>query len=347
MQVKQSHWTIKKLYATRTSIDLNPAWQRGATWRSARQVLLIDSILRGMDIPKIYLRKLAPSNAFDFDAVDGQQRIRAILQFRDGLFALNHPEGLPNIEGLVIEGKKYADLNIKLRERFEKFRLSIGEIQASRSDEIRNLFARLQMGMSLNPAELRNAMSGPLGHSIVTTASTHSFFRMCKISSDRYKHRDYAAHAFAIAATHGSRDVKAIDLKNMIFEYGPERSEDILDIAELVGEALSVLEEVNEQLNYSITQKWIFVDLVWLIIQTHAKNQIINSSTLATRFKRFEALRLENMRRPELLIQDAAGSGLPKPLRVHLYEYIQAFRSQGGLKLNLNIRNKAITAFCG
>jgi hypothetical protein len=300
-----------------------------------------------MDIPKLYLRKLPASNAYDLDAVDGQQRIRAILNFRDGAFALEHPDGLPNVEGLVIQGKTYSELNVKLRERFDKFKLSIGEIESSRSEEIRNLFARLQMGMSLNPAELRNAMSGPLGHSITSTASTHPFFKTCKISPDRYKHRDYVAHAFAIVATRGTRDVKAPDLKAMILEYGTDKAEEVQDLAEAVGQALTVLEEVNAQQNFSITQKWMFVDLVWLIAQGQSDGGVVDGTKLAPRFKRFETLRKEHLSLPEALIQDGAAHGLSKALSLHLYEYIQAFKIQGGMKANLNTRNKAIKAFCG
>jgi len=52
-----------------------------------------------MDIPKIYLRRLSKKSAYSFDAVDGQQRLRAIWEFQAGEISLNHPEGLQSIDG--------------------------------------------------------------------------------------------------------------------------------------------------------------------------------------------------------------------------------------------------------
>ena len=222
MRVDQNIWTIQELVEHKDKIDLNPAWQRGPAWKQPRQVLLLDSILRGMDIPKVYLRKLT-HGPFSHDAVDGQQRLRAIWLFHAGDFSLTHSEVLPPIEGEEVQGKKFGDLTPKLRDRFVAFKVSVGEITASRPEEIRNLFARLQMGVSLNPAELRNAMDGPLRYSIDSTARLHPFFHECKISSDRYKHLDYAAHAYAMAAYEGERDIKAPDLRAMITEYGTDR----------------------------------------------------------------------------------------------------------------------------
>lgn len=48
MQVKQQTWSIEKLVSNSAKINLNPSWQRGPAWQLPRQVLLIDSILRGM-----------------------------------------------------------------------------------------------------------------------------------------------------------------------------------------------------------------------------------------------------------------------------------------------------------
>ena len=53
MKIEQRNWTVSTLHTGRDSINLNPRFQRGAAWQSPRQVLLIDSILRGMDIPRI------------------------------------------------------------------------------------------------------------------------------------------------------------------------------------------------------------------------------------------------------------------------------------------------------
>jgi hypothetical protein len=345
MKVDLDSWDIEKLVGMKNSIELTPVWQRGPTWKRPRQVLLIDSILRGMDIPKVYLRKLT-HGIFTHDAVDGQQRLRTIWQFHSGQFELTHPDPLPPIEGEDVHGKKFNQLSPKLKKRFEEFQVSIGEITTSKTDEIRNLFARLQMGVSLNPAELRNAMDGPLRYSIDSTARLHTFFTECKISSDRYKHLDYAAHAYAIAAYRGTKDIKAPDLRDMISEYGSDRGDEVLRLSSIVDESLDVLNEVNKKLGFSITQKWLFVDLSWLIMQYQADGKVIDVNILSDRFSNFEMLRREYNSKADTLLRAGAHPNVPAALSQLLYDYIGSFRAQGGLKGNLIIRNKALRAFC-
>lgn len=69
---------------------------------------------------------------------------------------------LAPIEGMAVAGKTYAELDKKLRDRFDAFVLCVGEITNATAESIKKLFSRLQMGVSLNPSELRNAMEGPL-----------------------------------------------------------------------------------------------------------------------------------------------------------------------------------------
>ena len=189
MKIVQMRWPISKFVQNRTGLNLNPMWQRGPAWQLPRQVLLIDSILRGMDIPKIYLHRLSATNPYRYDAVDGQQRLRAIWAFRAGEFALDHAEPLPSIDGHVVAGLRFNRLHIDLRTRFDKFVVSVAEIVSADNDEITNLFSRLQMGVSLNPAELRNAILGPMRHVIDAIATSHAFFINSQISGARYKAR--------------------------------------------------------------------------------------------------------------------------------------------------------------
>lgn len=342
MEVLQTTWSIEELVKERDKINLNPLWQRGPAWKPPRQVLLIDSILRGMDIPKIYLRRLAAKAPFGYDAVDGQQRLRAIWEFRAGKWALNHPEALADIDGHGVAGLKFDQLHTALKARFEHFKVSVAEITKATNDEITNLFSRLQMGISLNPAELRNAMLGPMPRVIDVMARSHDFFLNCRIPDARYKRQDYVTHAFAMAAYQGQQDIKATDLKQMVRDFGPGETERILKISAVVGDALNVLSKVNELVGYRITQKWIFVDLLWLIMQRHSAGATVDVEKVAERYRTFENQRRSFNSRPEALIRGRRSD--PK-LDRHLYNYILAFRTQGGQKASLSIRNAAIRAF--
>lgn len=346
MKINQHTWPVSKLVGLRSSINLNPSWQRGAAWKVPRKVLLIDSILRSMDIPKIYLRKLPTNGTHHHDAVDGQQRIRAIWEFRAEEFALEHPDLLPPIGEHVVHGKTFRQLPKSLRDQFDSFQVNVAEIISSTNDEITNLFARLQLGVALNPAELRNAMLGPVRHMIDSIATGHEFFAKSKIQDIRYKRQDYVSHVFAMAAYNGQRNIKAPDLKKMVAEFGTDKSAEVLNISSKVNDALTVLAEVDEQLGNRLTQKWLFVDLAWLIMQQQAAGVEVNAVELANNFREFELLRRRYTRHPESLLQTVDSYSRQSRANKLLYDYIMAFRAQGATHANLKARNISLRTFC-
>jgi len=341
VKVVQENWTIQKLIEHRAKINLNPAWQRGPAWKTQRQVLLIDSILRGMDIPKIYLRRIT-AGGFPFEAVDGQQRLRAIWAFQGNELALTYTEALPPIDGKRIDGKLFRELPRPLRDRFNAFVVSVARIVSAETDEITTLFARLQMGVSLNPAELRNAMLGPVRHVVDTLAVTHPFFINGRISEARYKRQDFVTHIMALAAYQGKSDIKAPDLKRLVREYGPDDTDAILTMAAQIGDALNVLDEANSVLKYPVVHKWLFVDLCWFIMQREANGGVVDPTLLAQRFAAFDALRRKFTRAPEEALDS---SEVSKTLGKHLYAYLVAFKTQGGTKEHLAVRSKALGVF--
>jgi hypothetical protein len=343
MEVRQTRWTISKLVKNQKKINLNPMWQRGAAWKAQRQVLLIDSILRGMDIPKVYLRRLSPKGVYSYDAVDGQQRLRAMWLFGDGELKLNHPEGLLEINEHLVAGLTFDELHADLKKRFKGFVVSVAEILSATNDEITNLFSRLQMGVSLNPAELRNAILKPLRHVIDLIATSHEFFLNSRIPEARYKRQDYATHAFAMAAYRGQRDIKAPDLKRLVSEYGKDDTDRVMELSNKVGQALNVLAEVDKIIGHRLTQKWVFVDLCWLIMQRHEVGAKVDPTMLARCYIEFDKRRREFNSQPEVLVR---GRRADPKLDRQLYNYIVAFQKQGGQHPNLRLRNAALRAFC-
>ena len=346
MKIKQQQWTIERLIKDKDKININPAWQRGPAWQLPRQILLIDSILRGMDIPKIYLRALTPGGLHTHDAVDGQQRLRSIYDFKAEIFILDHPEKLLPIEGIEVAGLSYKTINDNLRQRFNDFEISVAEIESSSRDEIINLFFRLQMGVSLNPAELRNATNKPLRHVIDALATSHEFFLNSKVANSRYKRQDYAAHAFAVAAYGTSKDIKAPNLLSLYEEYDQNRSVEVLKLLEEVGDALNIMTDVNNHLGGLITQKWIFVDLCFLIMENLKAGIIIDPAKLAKRYRYFDIKRREYNRHPDDLLRTGQGILSDLTLNPHLYDYIGAFRVQSGDARSLSTRASALNAFC-
>ena len=81
MRKETSEWSIRMLADFQSRINVDAEFQRGPVWSEAQQALLIDSILRGFDIPKIYLHKLPDGSQYLFNLIDGKQRLTAIWQF--------------------------------------------------------------------------------------------------------------------------------------------------------------------------------------------------------------------------------------------------------------------------
>ncbi len=199
MKVKVQIWTINQLSGAIDEINEQPEYQRGEVWRDKKKALLIDSILRGIDIPKIFLRKLT-NMPYDYEVADGQQRITAIIKFKNNEIPLRNDIvnglNLNEIDGEKVGNKYYRDLSPTLRKRFDSYELTIAIIDITDHKEVRTLFGRLQLGETLNPAEKRNAIISSVGNCIDSITLNHKFFENCRISKARFKHQDYLAHVF-------------------------------------------------------------------------------------------------------------------------------------------------------
>ena len=330
MKINHEAKTIREFEEMREQIHLNPAWQRGPVWSVPKQALLIDSILRGYDIPMIYLRECSEDNAFRYEVVDGQQRLRSLWNFMDGTYAL--PKEFENVGRTPIGGRKIQDLEPKLRKRLRSFEVIVATVTEAREPEISRLFSRMQMGVRLNPAELRNAVQTGLRHAIDGLARSHPYFAATRIPSARFKHQDYLAHAISICLHDGMRGLKAPQLMDDYLHvtdsdvYGP-----IVAQADVI---LSFLKKVNLHASKRLTQKWMFVDLFYLLFQHRKKLGKIQVAPFADTYVCFDKRRLEYTSDPGRLLL-----GKSSPENKLLYDYIVAFKVSGAEQSNLKQRN--------
>ncbi|HEU5002534.1 MAG TPA: DUF262 domain-containing protein [Actinomycetota bacterium] len=183
-------------------IDLAPEYQRGSVWSRRRQSLLIDSMLRGYDLPKFFIREVdgGPS-----EVVDGQQRLNAIVAF------LANELKLPRESGVHLAGRSYASVPIDVSDAIDDYQLSFSVIRDADDEAIREMFLRLQMGVRLNAAEELNAVAGGM-HDFVQALAEKAFFsERVAFSSNRGAHR-HVASQLARLAVEGFGDVRKSDL---------------------------------------------------------------------------------------------------------------------------------------
>jgi hypothetical protein len=115
---------------------------------------LIDSIIRGKPIPKIFIRQnIDPKTKKTMrDVVDGQQRLRTIFSFMHDGFKVS------KAHSTEYGGKSYSELPDEVQTAILKYELSVDLLLDAPDKEVLDIFARLNSyAVKLNPQELRNA----------------------------------------------------------------------------------------------------------------------------------------------------------------------------------------------
>jgi hypothetical protein len=214
MEISKKPWPTVSVCGIKNRIDTNPDFQRPPVWSRSQKQLLIDSILRGYDIPKFYWRKTG-SNPDKYDVVDGQQRLRAIFEFHTGGFAL--PKDSDPIDGIDPSKMKYADLPDDIRLKFDTYSLDVIVLSDTDEDEVREMFLRLQNGTTLKAQERRNAMPGQM-RSFIKELASHPFFENCAFANSRFTFDLVAAQITALELNGGPCNVKNANLNSMYEE---------------------------------------------------------------------------------------------------------------------------------
>jgi len=140
----------------RKEIRVNREYQRSdKVWPPAAQSFLIETILLGYPMPKLFLHQLTDVKTRKTvkEIVDGQQRTRAIKAFYDGTLRLSRTLTL---EGAA--GSTYSDLPEDLRQAFLDYAMPFDIFTGASPEQIREVFRRMNSyTVPLNPEEQRHA----------------------------------------------------------------------------------------------------------------------------------------------------------------------------------------------
>ena len=238
MKTNKKPWPLKSTHGIKDRINTNPDFQRPAVWGRTQKQLLVDTILRDYDIPKLYWRKVS-SKPDKYDVVDGQQRLRAIWDFFEGEFTL--PKDAEPIDGEDVAKLKYEELPDDLRMRFDVYALDVVVLEESEEDEVREMFLRLQNGTSLKAQEKRNAYPGQM-RSFIKQLSSHPIFSSVGFGNSRFNHDLVAAQLMCLELAGEPTNIKNADLNKMysnFTSFDPKSSE-----AKSVLRTLGILAEI-------------------------------------------------------------------------------------------------------
>ncbi len=151
----------------KSDLEIKPPFQRKPVWGAKQKCNLIESILLKFPIPEIYIQRVvSPEGHAKFALVDGQQRIRTVLQFigseTDPKEAEHNRFILDKLkDGSPWKNLSFADLEPEARVDFYNYAFAVRFLNTNNDDEIREVFRRLNEYQSeLKPQELRNAIYG-------------------------------------------------------------------------------------------------------------------------------------------------------------------------------------------
>ena len=244
--------TVRDLHEAKWDIQLDPDYQRqGDIWSLERRRLLIDSMLNGYDIPKIYFRsfvprqEVAPDRVVRFAVIDGRQRLETIWRFIEGEFDLGNSTEVRDFDGVDFSGMTFEVLQGQLPElakRFLDFSLDVVTIETDDEDLIDDMFLRLNEAAPLNAAEKRNAFGG-LVPTLSRQLAEKDYFRSClPFPNSRFRHYDMATKFLYFEDRDGVADTKKLYLDR--FAISGRQREDS-DLRRLFDEAKRVLEQLE------------------------------------------------------------------------------------------------------
>ncbi len=134
------------------TLILAPQFQRGDIWAISAQSYFIDTLLRDLPIPSIYIRLVTnrETKTSYREVVDGQQRLNTIVKFIHGNLALDK-------RSKEFAGKTYDTLDADDQGRFLAYQMNVEQLFGADDDTVLDIFHRINAyGISLNRQELRH-----------------------------------------------------------------------------------------------------------------------------------------------------------------------------------------------
>ena len=171
-------------WADNERLELRPDFQRNEVWTQAAQIMLIDTILKGIPIPKIYIKSIVKNEKTYRIVVDGQQRLTDILKIIRDELTLKKP-----YQGEYFN-MKYSELPESVHDDFIRYKIDINEIFNPSDEEIRDLYSRVnKYTVQLNKQELRKADFPGEFISLAEKISENPFFDSSRIFSVKQRRR--------------------------------------------------------------------------------------------------------------------------------------------------------------
>lgn len=191
-------------------LEIKPDFQRLEVWSDAAKVMLMDTILRGIPMPKIFVSSVIKNDQVHRTVIDGQQRISAILAFMADKFPLDKPYSGE------FKGLKFSGLPEDVRSSFLQYRIDFNEAMEFSEEELRETYSRLnKYSVALTKQELRRADFPGAFLRLAEDLANHDYLE--------------AARIFTIANRRRLADVEYVSELLAALISGPQDKRDTLD----------------------------------------------------------------------------------------------------------------------
>ncbi|WP_369151266.1 DUF262 domain-containing protein [Candidatus Thiodubiliella endoseptemdiera] len=157
-------------------LEIRPDFQRKFVWGRAAEIMLMDTILKNIPMPKIFVSNIVKNGNPYRSVIDGQQRITAILAFIRGEFSLKKP-----YDGKLL-GKNFSELPENIKNDFLRYKLDFNEINDASDEQLREIYSRVnKYSTVLNKQELRRSDFPGDFLTLAEKLAVNSFFDDTKI----------------------------------------------------------------------------------------------------------------------------------------------------------------------
>lgn len=182
--------------------------QRRGVWSVKQKQKLMDSLIHDWPVPAVYF---VDKNDDSMWALDGQQRCRAITEFISGGYPLSDKIedyfDEASGENIKIAGMKYDDLPQAVKTDFNSRNVLAYNIKGATSEQIAEMFVRLNGGTPMKKIELTRVHAGAETMSYVNDLSGHDFFTKKTALTDkaRVHFTDHEAIMQCLAVMNGEQ----------------------------------------------------------------------------------------------------------------------------------------------
>ncbi|MCU7919554.1 MAG: DUF262 domain-containing protein [Candidatus Thiodiazotropha sp. (ex Epidulcina cf. delphinae)] len=192
------------------TLNLEPKYQRNPIWSIGQKCFLIDSLISDCPIPQVFLniqtKGSGSARKTIYEVVDGQQRLRAILEFMEDAYSLVETTAKSYPVSTVYKphiGKLYSELPNELQEKMWNYPLAVQELRGWGAAQIRSLFRRLNYVVEkLNKQEMRHSQYFGEFVTTVEKLAQESFWDsvgfFTRRDSQRMKDVEYISELFVI-----------------------------------------------------------------------------------------------------------------------------------------------------